>query len=284
MKPTKRLVLPPGPADTGGAGSIFFVGTATVLLRYAGFTILTDPNFLHAGDHVHLGYGLTSERKTNPAIDLEDLPPLDLVLLSHLHEDHFDRRVAHELDRSLPIVTTKRAAASLREMGFGRAEGLDRWASILVEKGASRLRITAMPARHGPPVVSRFLPDTMGSMLDFESPALRLYISGDTLVHEDLRAIPRKYPGIDVALLHLGGTRILGVLVTMDAEQGVEALRILDPRKAIPIHYDDYTVFRSPLEDFAAAVRAAGLEDHVVYLARGETFTFDVKSPGRRAA
>jgi hypothetical protein len=37
------------------AGSIFFVGTATVILRYAGFTILTDPNFLHAGDHVHLG-------------------------------------------------------------------------------------------------------------------------------------------------------------------------------------------------------------------------------------
>lgn len=283
-RPTKRLVLPPGAENAGGAGSIFFIGTATVLLRYAGFTILTDPNFLHAGDHVHLGYGLTSERKTNPAIDLADLPPVDFVLLSHLHEDHFDRRVARELDRSLPIVTTEQAAASLRGMGFGRAEGLDRWGSIVVEKGASRVRVTAMPARHGPPVVSRFLPDTMGSMLDFEAPALRLYISGDTLVHEDLRAIPRRYPGIDLALLHLGGTRILGVLVTMDAAQGVEALQILDPRKAIPIHYDDYTVFRSPLEDFVKAVREAGLEDRVVYLARGETFTFDVKEPGRRAA
>ena len=71
--------------------SIFFVGTATVLIRYAGFTILTDPNFLHAGDHAHLGYGLHSERLTNPAIEIEDLSPLDLVLLSHLHGDHFDR-------------------------------------------------------------------------------------------------------------------------------------------------------------------------------------------------
>ncbi len=52
-------------------GSIFFVGTATVLVRYAGFTILTDPNFLHSGDHVHLGYGLTSRRLTNPALDIE---------------------------------------------------------------------------------------------------------------------------------------------------------------------------------------------------------------------
>src|SRR5215210_2999771 len=41
------------------SGAIFFVGNATVLIRYAGFTILTDPNFLHAGDHVHLGYGLS---------------------------------------------------------------------------------------------------------------------------------------------------------------------------------------------------------------------------------
>src|SRR5436190_17821093 len=84
-------------------GSIFFVGTATVILRYAGFVILTDPNFLHRGEHVHLGYGLTSERRTDPAMELRDLPPLDFVLVSHLHEDHFDRLVERELPKALPI-------------------------------------------------------------------------------------------------------------------------------------------------------------------------------------
>ena len=59
------------------AGSIFFVGAATVILRYAGFTILTDPNFLHADNHAHLGYGLTAERLTEPALEIEDPPPLD---------------------------------------------------------------------------------------------------------------------------------------------------------------------------------------------------------------
>jgi uncharacterized membrane protein len=54
------------------------------------FAILTDPNFLHAGEHVHLGYGLTAERLTNPAIDIEQLPPLDFCVLSHYHGDHFD--------------------------------------------------------------------------------------------------------------------------------------------------------------------------------------------------
>src|ERR1044072_6258394 len=85
-------------------GSVFFVGTATTLIRYGGLTILTDPNFLHAGDHVHLGYGLTSERRTDPAVEIEGLPPLDLVLLSHLHGDHFDRIAERKLNKATPIV------------------------------------------------------------------------------------------------------------------------------------------------------------------------------------
>lgn len=56
MDSARTLVLPTNGAKPDYAsGSLFFIGTATVLLRYAGFTILTDPNFLHQGDHVHLG-------------------------------------------------------------------------------------------------------------------------------------------------------------------------------------------------------------------------------------
>ena len=71
MNVTNTLVLPRRNENPDfGNGSIFFVGTATVVIRYAGFTILTDPNFLHAGDHVHLGYGLVARRETNPAIEI----------------------------------------------------------------------------------------------------------------------------------------------------------------------------------------------------------------------
>lgn len=84
--------------------------------RYAGFTIPTDPNFLHSADHVHLGYGITSERKTDPAIEIEELPEnIDFILLSHYHGDHFDRIVEEKLDQSLPIVTTQHAADELAE-------------------------------------------------------------------------------------------------------------------------------------------------------------------------
>jgi L-ascorbate metabolism protein UlaG (beta-lactamase superfamily) len=259
---------------------VFFVGTATVIIRYAGFTILTDPNFLHAGDHVHLGYGLTSERRTDPAIELEDLPPIDLVVLSHLHGDHFDRIVEETLDRTLPIVTTHHAARYLEGKGFRPPVALATWESTIFEKGEARLRINAMPGTHAPGPLRKVLPPVMGGMLEFGTAEgdtrLRMYITGDTLIHKELKEIPERYPEIDLALLHLGGTRVLGIMVTMDDKQGVEMLRIVDPKTAIPIHYNDYTVFKSPLEDFKRAVSKAGLEDRVRYLAHGETHEFEV--------
>jgi len=92
---------------------------------------LTDPNFLHAGDHVHLGYGLTSERLTEPAINIEDLPPLDLCVLSHYHGDHFDQIVEEKLQKDLPIVTTNSAVGELEARDFTGGIGLDTWKSKL---------------------------------------------------------------------------------------------------------------------------------------------------------
>ena len=265
-----------------GRGSIFFVGTATVMIRYAGFTILTDPNFLHAGDHVHLGYGLTSVRKTEPAVEIEDLPSLDFVLLSHLHGDHFDRVVERKLNRATPIISTLHASRYLQKVGFTQTHSLESWESIDVGKGEASLRLTAMPGTHGPGLFGAVLPPVMGSMLDFGSEAgdhrLRMYISGDTLMHDRLREIPRRFPDVDLALLHLGGTKVLGIVVTMDAEQGLEAMRIVDARTTLPIHYNDYEAFKSPLEDFKQAVREADLEDRVHYLAHGDTYEFETKS------
>lgn len=276
------LKLPAGgaPAEsTDAEGTVQFIGTATVLIRYQGFTILTDPNFLHKGGTVHLGYGLTSERLTNPAIELEQLPPIDFVVLSHMHEDHFDRLVQERLAKDTPIVTTKEAAAALGKLGFKRVIGLGKWDRIEVEKGESRVRLTAVPGRHGKAGMQLLLPSVMGSVLDFGpnpgTPNYRMYISGDTLVYDDLKAIPQRFPGIDLALLHLGGTRILGVFkVTMDGKDGVELMQIIRPQRAIPVHYNDYDVFKSPLADFAQEVKAAGLEQQVSYLAHGETYTF----------
>ncbi len=290
IMPTRTTIeLPPTgerawPAEEG---SILFVGTATVLVRLGPFTLLTDPNFLHAGQHAHLGYGMTSERLTDPALEVSQLPRLDACVLSHFHGDHWDEVATAQLPKGLPVLTTHHAARSLRRRGFRRARGLRTWDEVTLHRGGDWLRITAVPARHGPGLLQAALPPVIGTVWevgDHEGPArFRLYVSGDTLVHRRLREIPLRFPRLDVGIFHLGGTRILGFLVTLDAAQGVEAVRIVAPELAIPVHFDDYPVFESPLADFSRAVKEAGLEGKVLFLARGERQVLRFGEPVGRA-
>ena len=260
-------------------GSIFFVGNATMLLRYGALTILTDPNFIHEGEAVPLGYGLSTTRLTDPAMEIEDLPDLDLVLVSHYHGDHFDRVAEERLDRSVPIVTTPDAAETLAAIGFEATRALETWETHDAERDGTRVRITALPGQHAPGALTIALPQVMGSLLEFTDagaeadapPSLRMYITGDTIMYEGLREIRDRHPEIDLAMLHLGGTRVMGVTVTMDAEQGVQLLQMIEPRLAVPIHYDDYEAFKSPLSEFVTAVNEAGLGEGVRYIRRGET-------------
>ncbi|KAJ6105115.1 hypothetical protein N7523_010189 [Penicillium sp. IBT 18751x] len=318
------------PSEYGSENaSIYFVGTATTIMlvpslddgeqclklnrEWAGIRIMTDPNFLHAGDHVHLGPSVSSTRRTNPAVELHDLPRVDLVLLSHYHEDHFDQKVEASLRRDLLIVTTPHARSHLMNKNadsFTNIFALDPFESGMVEIGCTagpkrcRLRVTGMPGKHVPsiPIVEKLngianaIPPTNGWMLelgagdaddamDFTS-GYRIYITGDTLIVDELKEIPQRYANkrIDLMLAHLGGTTVpspalapLALMVTMDAEQGVQMIRMMKPELTIPIHYDDYDVFASSLDDFKLEVKNAGLEDRVVYLGRGGKFKFTVK-------
>jgi hypothetical protein len=167
--------------------SLFFVGTATTILEWSGIRLMTDPNFLHAGDHVHLGPGVNSKRVTDPALDIEELPPIDILLLSHYHEDHFDREVEEKLRRDLPIVTTPHAKLCLvdkkeGEEKFTNVIALDFWEGCVVNvageeygEGSKRpaLKVCGMPGKHIPPgplnVVNEILgavPPTNGWMLE----------------------------------------------------------------------------------------------------------------------
>ncbi|MGW5050263.1 MBL fold metallo-hydrolase [Actinokineospora sp. NPDC004072] len=253
---------------------ITFIGTATTLLRLGGFTVLTDPNFVRRGQWVHIGHGLVSRRRTEPALGIGELPPLDGVVLSHLHGDHFDRVARRGLHRDLPVFTTGHAATRLRRAGFTEAVPMRTWQEQRLDKDGARLRITALPGVHARGPLARLLPPVMGTLLEYQPPdrePLRVYLTGDTLPVPGLAAIAERFPDIDAAVVHLGGTRVLGALLTMDGEQGVDLLELVRPKTALPVHYDDYGVFHSPLSDFIVEVERRKPATRVEYLHRGQT-------------
>ena len=262
--------------------TVTFVGNATTLVTADGITLLTDPNFLHQGQHAYLGYGLVSKRLREPALSIERLPPVDAVVLSHMHGDHWDRVTQRRLDRTLPILTTPHAAKRLARRGFVHAVGMSTWQSHRIAKGGSSVTVTALPGRHAPTPVDRLLPPVMGSMLEFTdgTAVRRLYISGDTLLVEELDEIPTRFSSIDAGVLHMGGTRLpfgrhlpFGLTVTMDGRQGTDLVERLNLPRVIPVHFDDYGVFASPLSDFVDDMKHRGMGGRIIELERGASTT-----------
>ncbi|MBA8825983.1 L-ascorbate metabolism protein UlaG (beta-lactamase superfamily) [Saccharopolyspora lacisalsi] len=256
---------------------MYFFGNATTLIRYAGSTVLTDPTFLRRGEHVHLGHGMYARREVDPACRIAELPPLDLIVLSHHHGDRFDDVVAGELGEDLPIAIDDHAVQQLRDQGFTGGHALETWQEQEILRGDARLRITSVPGKHASDHVAGVLPPVMGSMLDFyqgDAHRFRLCTTGDTLLHDRLHDIARWYPDIGLALVHAGGTTLLGTVVTMTGEQAVRAVEVVDPRTAVPIHYDDYSVFRSGLDDLREAARNSPVAARFHCPAHGETYGF----------
>ena len=259
-----------------------WIGNATAVLRMGTFAVLTDPNFIRRGQRAYLGKGLWSRRLKDPSLQPEDLPPLDAVVLSHLHGDHFDRVARRGLDRRPPLLTTPPAARRLARYGFD-AHGMRTWERVELERAGERLSVEALPGVHAFGVMGRLLPPVMGSLLEHtaaDGTTTRVYVSGDTLPGAHLDEIARRHPDVDAAVVHLGGTRVLAHTVTMDGPMFADFLRRVRPRRAVPVHYDDYGVMVSGLDDARAAAREAGFAERLDVVPRGGTVTLG-RSEGR---
>ncbi|PWW22372.1 L-ascorbate metabolism protein UlaG (beta-lactamase superfamily) [Geodermatophilus normandii] len=263
-------------AGPGDDVTLTFGGNATTLLRLGGFTLLTDPNFIARGQRVYLGKGLWTRRLTDPAILPEDLPDLDAVLLSHLHGDHWDRIAYATIDRETPIVTTQAAARTLSSRGFRATADLRPWQVHEIGGDGETLRITSVPGVHGPGPLARVLPPVMGSVLELfrgGEVTWRGYVSGDTLYRPWLGEVLQRCGPLDVVVAHLGGTKALGITVTMDGRQGADLVELLKPPVTVPVHYDDYDRFASPLGDFVREVAERRVPGELRTVSRGETIS-----------
>ena len=228
---------------------ITHIGGPTVLIEVGGWRLLTDPTFDAPGKRYFFGWGTTSRKLAGPAITAAEIGPIDAVLLSHDHHgDNLDPAGRELLPSAGVVVTT---ASGARRLG-GSARGLEAWQTTRLEAPARpAIEITATPCRHGPPLSHPIVGDVVGFALGWEGQEHGvLWISGDTVLYDGVRSVADRLD-VDTALLHLGGVRfpVSGpVRYTMTARDAVDLCGLIQPRVAIPIHYEGWKHFRQGRE------------------------------------
>lgn len=206
-----------------------------------------------------------AKRRCPPPLALDDLPPIDVVLLSHCHYDHLDRATLARLERrNRPRLVTGLKVGAITPCKDIRE--LDWWHSDALGDGVT---VTFVPAEHasarGPFDQNKSL---WGGFV-VQAPAGTIYFAGDTAFGVHFAAIRQRFGTPDVSLLPIGAylPRWFMSIVHMDPHQAVEAATILGSRVTMPIHYGVFHLaddgYHEPLRTLEAALAGSDLDVRV---------------------
>jgi L-ascorbate metabolism protein UlaG (beta-lactamase superfamily) len=222
--------------DTGLRAT--WLGHSTVLLELDGRRVLTDPVF---GKRVS-PIGFIGPRRFHPVpAELAELPPLDLVLLSHDHYDHLCKPTMRALARSnVPIVTAIGVGAHLERYGIApaRITELD-WHESVELAG---LRLTATPAQHfsgrGPGARNK----TLWASWVIQSERRKVFFSGDTGLTREFEEIGRAHGPFDLVMLEIGAYHPSWGTIHLGPENALEAFRMLGGGTLLPVHWGTFSL------------------------------------------
>ena len=230
-----------------------WLGHSTVLLQLDGFTVLTDPVF---STRIGLNVGPLTvgiKRIAQVAAPLTDLPPIDLVLLSHAHMDHFDlpslRRLEH---RATSVVTAHRTSDLLCPKRYSRVDEL-RW-NESVQIGAATVR--AFQVSHwGARMRSDVYRGYNGYVL--ESGRFRIVFGGDTAYTDSFKQI-RSAGNVDLALMPIGAYNPW-IAVHCNPEQAWKMANEAGAEFVLPVHHQTFELSQEPrLEPIERLLQASG--------------------------
>ncbi len=200
-----------------------YIGHATVLIDTLGVRILTDPLFANRVAHL---------RRQAPPVDRDAISGIDLVLISHIHEDHMHLPSLQSLDPPPRVLAPAGAVPILEYAGIQNVQELQAGESAEV-RGVT---IVGTKARHsefrypfGPSA------EPMGFVIRGSK---SVYFAGDTDLFDEMNGLE---PNLDVALLPVWGWGPTLSRGHLNPRRAAEALRLLRPHMAIPIHWGSYS-------------------------------------------
>jgi L-ascorbate metabolism protein UlaG (beta-lactamase superfamily) len=259
-----------------GEIAITFINHVTYLLQFQGLNVLTDPVYSERASPVQW----TGPRRVRaPGVAFEDLPRIDVVLVSHNHYDHLDLGTLARLEHHhAPLVLTGLGnRAFLEEHGLRRVREFDWWDGMRHEVAV----YTYTPAQHwsGRGVAGRSR--TLWGGFVIEAGGCRLFFAGDTGYWRHFRDLRRRFGIMDVAMLPIGAYEPRWFMRDqhMDPDEAVRAHLDLGARLSIGTHYGCFQLtdegIDDPLRELAAARRKhAVAEDRFRALETGETLVY----------
>ncbi len=265
--PQKPMLVAPGEL------ALTFIGHSSFLVQIGGLNLLVDPVFAK--------WLVVMRRLRRPGVRIQDLPPIDAVLLTHAHMDHLNlpslRRIIRHTRRlrgSGPVVVVPEGVEDLvHTLGFADVLALRWWGTA----NLGPVEITMTPAQHWG---ARMMRDTHRG---FGGYVLRngeqsLYHSGDTGYFAGFREIgERLHP--EVALLPIGAYKPDGFRrVHTSPEDALQGFLDLGAQEMVPMHYGTFRLSQEPMDEplprLMQAAERAGVCDRIVPLSEGETKIF----------
>ena len=235
--------------------TVAWLGHSTVLINFFGVTILTDP-VLSSRIGIRLpGLTIGPKRLTEPALRFEELPPIDLVLLSHAHFDHLDLRTLRSFDEGTTVITARATSDLLRRTRFRDVTELVWNETETLTTAAGEITITAFPVKHWGARMQRDTYRGYNAYL-IERNGRRIIFAGDTAMTETFAAL-RRHGAIDIAIMSIGAYNPW-IQSHSTPEQTIQMANAAHARFIVPVHHQTFRLsfepFREPIERFEAAL------------------------------
>jgi L-ascorbate metabolism protein UlaG (beta-lactamase superfamily) len=260
--------------------AVTFVNHATFVIQTAGTTVLTDPVWSERASP----FGRIGPRRARkPGVAFEELPPIDVVLLSHNHYDHLDAATLMQLGRNFSP-TVLAAAGDTRivgRLGLKSLRELDWWDDVQLN---ATLKITFVPAQH---FSARGLFDRQRSLWGgymIASRRRRIYFAGDTGYSTHFSQIRTRLGSPDIAMLGIGSyePRWFMKPMHMNPAEAVMAHKDLGSRHSIGMHFGTFQLSTEAIDRPQADLEHALSENSIppgefVTLHEGETRIYHVR-------